>query len=61
MVSKQTHNNSSKKNKSKDRNESTTTATAISKKKFTGSKIYKVSFKYKWKASYLITEVKHDK
>ena len=59
MVLKQTHDDSSKENKSKDRNESTTAATAISKKKFTGSKINKVSFKNKWQASYLITEVKH--
>ena len=61
MASKRTHDDSSEENKSKDRNESTATATAISKKKFTGSKMYKVSFKNEWKASYLITEVKHDK
>ena len=51
------HNNSSEESKSKDRNGRTAAATAISKKKFTGSKIYKVSFKNEWKASYLITEV----
>ena len=45
MVSKQRHDGSSEESKSKDRDESTATATAISKKKFTGSKIYKVSFK----------------
>ena len=56
MASKRTHCDGSK-----DRNESTTTATAILKKKFTGSKINKVSFKNEWKASYPITEVKHDK
>ena len=61
LSSKRTHDDSSEENKSKDRNESTATATAISKKKFTGSKIYKVSFKNEWKASYRITEVKHDK
>ena len=61
MASKRMQNNSSEENKSKDRNGSTAAATAISKKKFTGSKIYKVSFKNEWKASYLIKEVKHDK
>ena len=61
MASKRTHDDSSEENKSKDRNESTATATDISIKKFTGSEIYKVSFKNVWKASYLITEVKHDK
>ena len=61
MVSKQTHGNSSEESKSRDRNKSTATATAISKKKFAGSKIYKVSFKNEWKASYPITKVKHDK
>ena len=61
MASKRMQNNSSEENKSKDRNGSTAAATAISKKKFTGSKIYKVSFKNEWKASYPITEVKQDK
>ena len=61
MTSKRTHDDSSVENKSKDRNKSTATAKAISKKKFTGSKIYKVSFKNEWKASYPITKVKHDK
>ena len=61
MASKRTHDDSSEDIKSKDRNKSTATATAISKKKFTGSKIYKVSFKNEWKASYPITEVKHEK
>ena len=57
------HHNSSEENKSNDSNESTATATAtaILKKKFTGSKMYKVSFKNEWKTSYTITEVKHDK
>ena len=61
MALKQVHNNSSEEKKSKDRNKSTTTATAISKKKFTGLKIYKISFKNEWKASYPITQMKHDK
>ena len=61
LSSKRTHDDSSEESKSKDRNESTATATAILKKKFTGWEIYKASFKNEWKASYLITEVKHDK
>ena len=60
MVLKRMQDESSEENKSKDRNESTAIAITILKKKFTGSKIYKVSFKNKWKASYPIKDVKHD-
>ena len=61
MASKRTHGDSSEEIESNDGNEDTAKATAFSKKRFTGSKMYKVSFRKEWKASYPISEVKHDK
>ena len=59
MASKRTHGDSS--DESNDDKQSQATQVTISKKKFTGSKTYKVAFKSEWKASYPVKEVKHDK